>query len=134
MEWPEESLQAISQKILAPLPTFSTQSELLEKTIKIIVSVHRELAEKSNEYYTRGGMRVYIPSCKYIELLKVFSELLTKKQNYMDSQLAKYSNGVQCLEEAAGLIKKLTTEINELNPGLEKKNKETEKTLNVIIA
>ena len=64
-------------------------------------------------------------------MMKYFKELWAKRSTLMKSQISKYSNGVKCLGEAAVLIQKLTVEIESMKPGLEQKNVETEKTMNV---
>lgn len=83
-------------------------------------------------YCEAAKNKVYVTSVLYIEMIKYFKDLWTKRKALMESQISKYSNGVKCLGEAAVLIQKLTVEIESMKPGLEQKNIETERTMNVV--
>ena len=67
-----------------------------------------------------------------MEMLKYFKSTFINREELLESQISKYSNGVKCLAEAGVLIQKLTIEIESMKPGLELKNAETEKTMNVL--
>ncbi len=92
--------------------------------------MHKSVLEIRDEYERTGG-RVHITPVAFRELLQNFKSLLGRKQTQLESQLQKYTKGVQCLEEAAVLVQKLGVEVERMKPGLELKNRETETTMGV---
>lgn len=105
-----------------------------KKTIDILTKYHSSIKALAESYYNATKNRVLITATGFIEMLQYFTDILSKRQSQVESQIQKYEKGVQCLDGATELIQKLSVQIDSMKPGLEVKNKETEKTMNVFFA
>ncbi len=130
LDWPEEALRHIAFKSVSECAV-PFESEVIKKTVDILVQWHTSVKSLAEKCHAETRSKIYITPVEYTGMLAYFNELLTRKQSLTESQIQKYSNGVKCLEEAAVLVQKLSIELESMKPGLELKNKETEKTMSV---
>jgi len=98
-EWSENDTQFVSKKCLSGLEGCS--SEIKNSIIEILKQIHKSVLTKSeNQHYKNKN--VVIDSSMYMETLRIFGILLTKKRKESVLTSQRILNGLEKLKEAKG--------------------------------
>jgi len=109
---------------------FNEQIQSLElKTASIFVRLHKAAIETASQYLVNKQRHVYITPTKFIELFKLFTQIMNRKHSHLDSEREKYLVGIQKLDEANVIVDQMKEQLEEFKPILEEKTKQTEETL-----
>ncbi|KAG5886035.1 hypothetical protein JTB14_000014 [Gonioctena quinquepunctata] len=113
--WPDESLQDIAMVWTSNL---NLQSEVREKVIQTLIYFHRDSQSNARQVNDESKQNNYVTPVSYIHLLKLFMELMTKKQNEMTAKKNLYLQGLAKLSYAANQISDMQKALAEYQPQL----------------
>lgn len=89
------------------------------------VFVHNSVIEVSEAYYSELRRKNYVTPTSYLELLKLYIEMMKYQQGVLPARISKYTVGLQTLKETNEEVAKLQAKIIEMQPKLEEFAKET---------
>ena len=122
-EWPDDALEAVAVKTLQDVDVDADEKNKLKEMCK---SFHSSVRELSEEYLRKEGRRNYVTPTSYLELLTMFTSLLTKQRDVVSSAKRRYEVGLEKLAFTADAVKDMQEELTALKPELIKTVAETE--------
>jgi dynein heavy chain len=87
---------------------------------------HSSVRELSVEYLRKEGRTNYVTPTSYLELLTMFTSLLTKQRERVSSAKKRYKVGLEKLAFTAAAVKEMQDELTALKPNLIQTVAETE--------
>lgn len=128
--WPESALLSVADKFLADV---EMQSEEVRKSVvKFMPFSFTCVNEASKEIYNVEKRYVYTTPKSFLELIKLFKVMNTKKMTELDDSKSKYETGVLKLEETASVVSKLEEELKETSVIVEEKKKTADAQAEVV--
>ena len=105
-KWPDEALFSVANK------EYKSHEKLgllpfAEKLSNISVKIHKDVIDKSEVFYEELKRRNYTTPTSYLELLKLYIDLMKYKQSILPTQISKYSVGLETLKETNIEVAKL---------------------------
>ncbi len=89
------------------------------------VNVHNSVIDYSQTFYGELRRKNYVTPMSYLELLKLYIEMMKYQQSVLPTRISKYTVGLQTLKETNEQVAKLQAKIIEMQPKLEEFAKET---------
>ncbi|KAM9856968.1 dynein axonemal heavy chain 1 [Aulostomus maculatus] len=130
--WPEEALQAVATSFLNELPELEASPTALQGLTLMFMKIHQMVAKKCEQYLTELSRHNYVTPKSYLQLLKIFSELIGRKRQELRSARQRMKTGLDKLLSTAEDVSKLQEELEEMRPALEEAAKDTEITMKTI--
>ncbi|EGR31243.1 hypothetical protein IMG5_115030 [Ichthyophthirius multifiliis] len=127
--WPEEALFTVADMFLQNLEFEGMTKEVKKSLALSCVFVHQSVELQTQNFFKNLRRRVYITPKSYIDLIEGYKELLKNKQEQMESQKNKLSNGLFKLKEANDIIAELKEKLTELKPVLQRKTIEQDELI-----
>ncbi|KAL1511811.1 hypothetical protein AB1Y20_005097 [Prymnesium parvum] len=127
--WPEEALRSVADSILGNVDlgdADNARSSILHMSAYTHLTVRDKFTVK---FWEEERRRQYVTPRTFVELVAVFSYLIVKKRNALESSIARLESGLEKLHAAEMLIDKLQIELNDLQPVLVSKSLQTEQLL-----
>lgn len=81
--------------------------------------VHNSVITYSDEFYTELRRKNYVTPTSYLELLKLYIEMMKYQQGVLPAKIKKYTVGLETLKETNEEVAKLQQKIIEMQPQLE---------------
>lgn len=106
-KWPDECMMKISNKFLNNLNIENDIKLLLSKTF---IKIHKEIENNIN---------ISIPSCKFLNYLHLYCDLINMKENSIKCEKDKYILGLEKLSCGEEQIKSMEKALGEYQPQLE---------------
>ena len=78
--------------------------ELQAKVSDIFVAIHKSTLNIANDYLNEKNRQVYITPTRFIEIFKLFQNIMKRKHQQIDEERHKYLIGIQKLEEANVIV------------------------------
>ena len=125
-EWPNDALEAVAVKKLEDIDVADEDRLKLREMCKIFHSSVRDLSE---EYLKKEGRFNYVTPTSYLELLTMFTSLLTRQREVVSSAKKRYEVGLEKLAFTAEAVKTMQDELTALKPNLIKTVAETEELM-----
>jgi dynein heavy chain len=105
MAWPEEALIEVAMKFLNQM---DLPDEKRQGLANICGLVHSSTFEQADKMLAELRRVFYVTPVNFIELLKGFEKLISKKREEIGKQITKLQNGLRRLEEAREEVKVMT--------------------------
>mmetsp|Transcript_28705 Transcript_28705/g.25772 ORF Transcript_28705/g.25772 Transcript_28705/m.25772 type:complete len:147 (+) Transcript_28705:3209-3649(+) len=104
--WPTEALYSVAQR------EYNAQNQLgiedfIDALSTLCVEIHTTIIDQSDKFYDELKRKNYTTPTSYLELLKLYIEMLRIQQNILPMKIKKYSVGLQTLEETNEEVGKL---------------------------
>ncbi|XP_014249835.1 dynein heavy chain 12, axonemal-like isoform X2 [Cimex lectularius] len=125
--WPEDALEKVAKQFLANCTFDEAVKDAAVQVCKYFHISSRVLAEK---FFTALGKTVYITSTSYLDLIKAYTKLVTKKQDELREAKMRYLGGLEKLEFAAEQVTVMQHDLELLQPQLKESVDETQEMLN----
>uniref|UniRef100_A0A8C4NSC2 Dynein, axonemal, heavy chain 1 n=1 Tax=Dicentrarchus labrax TaxID=13489 RepID=A0A8C4NSC2_DICLA len=119
--WPEEALQAVATSFLNELPELEASP-----------TIHQMVAVKCEQYLAELSRHNYVTPKSYLELLKIFSDLIGRKKQELCSARQRMKTGLDKLLSTAEDVSKMQEDLETMRPLLEEAAKDTEVTMETI--
>lgn len=83
------------------------------------------MIEISDQFYNELRRKNYVTPTSYLELIKLYKEMMKYQQGILPLKIKKYTVGLETLKETNIEVEKLKQKIIEMQPQLEQFAKET---------
>uniref|UniRef100_A0A8C4HI64 Dynein, axonemal, heavy chain 1 n=1 Tax=Dicentrarchus labrax TaxID=13489 RepID=A0A8C4HI64_DICLA len=125
--WPEEALQAVATSFLNDLSLIDSLLQTL-----MCMKIHQMVAVKCEQYLAELSRHNYVTPKSYLELLKIFSDLIGRKKQELCSARQRMKTGLDKLLSTAEDVSKMQEDLETMRPLLEEAAKDTEVTMETI--
>ncbi|XP_051269985.1 dynein axonemal heavy chain 1 isoform X2 [Dicentrarchus labrax] len=130
--WPEEALQAVATSFLNELPELEASPTALRGMTLMCMKIHQMVAVKCEQYLAELSRHNYVTPKSYLELLKIFSDLIGRKKQELCSARQRMKTGLDKLLSTAEDVSKMQEDLETMRPLLEEAAKDTEVTMETI--
>ncbi|XP_068442262.1 dynein axonemal heavy chain 1 [Clinocottus analis] len=130
--WPEEALRAVATSFLNDLPELEASPTVMSGLTLMCMKIHQMVARKCGHYLAELSRHNYVTPKSYLELLKIFSDLIGRKKQELSSARNRMKTGLDKLLSTAEDVSKMQEELEVMRPLLEEAAKETEVTMETI--
>lgn len=96
LRWPDEALKAVAEFFLHD----TISDEYLTKISDVCVDMQKRAIIYSEKFKNELKRYYYVTPMSYIQLLKLFQNLLGKTENTINNEINRYKNGLLILEQA----------------------------------
>ena len=128
--WPEVALLSVARKFLADVEIPS--DEVRDSVIKFMPFSFTTVNDASREIFQQEKRYVYTTPKSFLELIKLFKVMHTKKMEELEESKSKYETGVTKLEETGAVVSKLEEELKETSVIVEEKKKTADAQAEVV--
>ena len=123
--WPEDALYSVAHKL------FDEQKDLgIEDYVgplsNMCNKVHRTVEKETSAYFKELGRYNYTTPTSYLELIKLYVEILKAQTTKISNNERRYSVGLNKLKETEEMVADLEIKLTEMQPVLVKASEETE--------
>ena len=125
-EWPNDALEAVAKKFLKEIDVPDQQRLDI---MAICKQFHQGIATLSEKFKKDLGRINYVTPTSYLELLSLFSRLLSIKRKEVMAAKKRYEIGLEKLGSTAEQVSTMQEELTALKPNLIKTVAETEELL-----
>ncbi|XP_071960977.1 dynein axonemal heavy chain 3-like [Antedon mediterranea] len=129
--WPEDALEMVAHKFLDDV---EMSDELQSETVVMCKHFHESVRAMSDTFYSALRRRIYVTPTSYLELIKTFKNLMSRKRLEILTLKNRYIVGLEKLEFAANQIAVMQEELTALQPKLIETSEETVKLIEIIQA
>ncbi|XP_078090943.1 dynein axonemal heavy chain 3-like [Mustelus asterias] len=127
--WPEDALEKVANHFLDDV---EMSQEIRNEAVLMCQHFHQSVVALSERFYQTLQRRTYITPTSYLELIKIFKNLLERKRLELLTNKNRYTVGLEKLDFAASQIEIMQQELTDLKPLLMEQDRETEELLRVI--
>ena len=127
-KWPDDALFSVAEREYKAQEHLEI-GEFITSLSNLSVEIHRSVRDASDKFYEELRRRNYTTPTSYLELLKVYIEMLRVQQNMLPLKIRKYTVGLQTLKETNEEVARLKKKIEEFQPKLEISRKENAELL-----
>ena len=124
--WPKDALFSVAQR-------FFNENEHLgikdykEQLGNICVEIHNSVTKKSRDFELELRRKNYTTPTSYLELIKLYLDMLTLQQKKVPEQINKYVTGLKRLKETNEMVSEMQKDQAELKIVLKKSSEENAK-------
>uniref|UniRef100_A0A8D0H5U7 Dynein axonemal heavy chain 17 n=1 Tax=Sphenodon punctatus TaxID=8508 RepID=A0A8D0H5U7_SPHPU len=129
-EWPEDALVSVSARFLE-------ETEGIEADVKTSISlfmsyVHKTVNEMSKVYLTTERRYNYTTPKTFLEQIKLYQNLLSKKRHELIAKIDRLENGLMKLQSTASQVDDLKAKLAIQELDLKQKNEDADKLIQVV--
>lgn len=110
--WPSEALFSVAEREYR-IQEHLGLADFKENLSQLSVDLHENVIEQSEKFFDELRRRVYITPTSYLELLKLYIDMLKIQQNILPLKIRKYKVGLQTLNETNASVGDLQKQIKE---------------------
>ncbi|KAF7987651.1 hypothetical protein HCN44_003514 [Aphidius gifuensis] len=129
-KWPNDALLSVAETCIAPLIIDNTNK--VKSLASICVLMHQSVEDMTHRYFTEMKRRYYTTPSSYLELLKLYSSTLERKNKELTTMRAKIENGLNKLNETNETVVIMKKDIIELAPQLKISSEQVTKLMKVV--
>lgn len=115
-EWPDEALQEIAVKYMKQV---NVREGIKTHMAKTCVQFHNDAKKMTLKYREIFDKTIYVTSLAFLHMLKLYTRLISKKQEEIVATRNRYLAGLEKLELAAEQVEQMKTTLTILKPQLE---------------
>lgn len=104
-------------------------TELEQNLVEMVMLFNSNVVDASNRFFKELGRKNYVTPTSYLEMLRSFRLLFTQKYNEITNKRDRYTTGLEKLDNAAGQVAIMQTNLIGLQPELQRIAAETEKIM-----
>eukprot|EP00928_Gymnodinium_smaydae_P068043 TRINITY_DN5109_c0_g2_i1.p1 TRINITY_DN5109_c0_g2~~TRINITY_DN5109_c0_g2_i1.p1 ORF type:complete len:2204 (+),score=637.65 TRINITY_DN5109_c0_g2_i1:114-6725(+) len=123
--WPEDALVEVAERYYKEVPPDLGIGGVLSQLAQISCTIHLSSRDIAESFYDRLRRRTYMTPTSYLELIKLFTELLGGIKGALNTKLSRYRVGAQRLDETKVVVDKLKVDLTKMQPVIEEGKKET---------
>ncbi|KAG8535717.1 hypothetical protein GDO81_027902, partial [Engystomops pustulosus] len=98
-EWPQEALESVSLRFLQE--TENIEAPVKESISKFMAYVHTSVNEMSKSYLSNERRYNYTTPKSFLEQIKLYQNLLTKKRKELAAKMERLENGLEKLNSTS---------------------------------
>mmetsp|Transcript_49834 Transcript_49834/g.161193 ORF Transcript_49834/g.161193 Transcript_49834/m.161193 type:complete len:2904 (-) Transcript_49834:280-8991(-) len=123
--WPDEALIAVAERYYKEAPKELQLELILSQLSQVSAVIHRSSGSAADEFFEKLRRRTYMTPTSYLELIRLFTDLLGFKKGDLTMKLSRYKVGAQRLDETSHVVDKLKVDLTRMQPIIEQGKKET---------
>lgn len=127
--WPEDALERVAHRYLTGL---SVADYIKKAAVVVCKHFHVTARDLSDDFFKATGRKTYITSGSYLNLIRLYSNLITEKQKEVMGAKMRYIGGLDQLDFAASQVAEMQKELEALQPQLKIAATETVKMMKII--
>ncbi|KAM6256563.1 LOW QUALITY PROTEIN: dynein axonemal heavy chain 1 [Porphyrio hochstetteri] len=128
-EWPAEALQCVATSFLQDIPRLGAPAEDVSAMVQVCVGIHQSVARKCQVYLAELARHNYVTPTSYREFLSIFSSLIGKKKQELDTAKRRMESGLDKLLQTAENVARMQEELEAARPLLAQATKDTLATM-----
>ncbi|NXD64149.1 DYH1 protein, partial [Eolophus roseicapillus] len=128
-KWPSEALQSVASSFLLEIPRLGASTENVNGMIQVCVEIHQSVAKKCQVYLAELARHNYVTPKSYLEFLIIFSSLIGKKKQELNTAKKRMKSGLDKLLQTADVVAKMQEELESSRPLLAQAAKDTLATM-----
>ena len=129
-EWPVDALISVSVRFLSGNEIIP--QSLLQSVGEFMAHVHNSTNEMSKHYQQNEKKYNYTTPKSFLELINLYSRLLTTKHNELDGKMNRLCSGLKKLKETGIIVDELKAQLAVQKVELENKNKAADHLIEVV--
>uniref|UniRef100_A0A4W3HQF7 Dynein heavy chain 9, axonemal n=1 Tax=Callorhinchus milii TaxID=7868 RepID=A0A4W3HQF7_CALMI len=129
-EWPLEALESVSLRFLQGID--SIDPTLKESVSKFMAYVHITVNEISKSYLANERRYNYTTPKSFLEQIKLYQNLLSKKTKELTAKMERLENGLQKLKGTSAQVDDLKAKLAAQEVELQQKNEDADKLIQVV--
>jgi dynein heavy chain len=123
--WPEDALYSVAQKMFEGQKEIGI-GEYVDALSNMCNKMHRIVEKETVQYFTELKRYNYTTPTSYLELIKLYVDILKKQQARISSNERRYRIGLDKLRETEEIVAKLEITLTEMQPVLAKAAEDTQ--------
>ena len=127
--WPASALVSVASHLLVDMEMPEGMEEVKEGLITMCSTVHSSVRVFSDRFFAELRRMVYTTPKSYLDLIALFTEMLSINQGKVDEKKERMEIGVAKLDETNALVNGLKADLEALAPVLEEKTVAAEELL-----
>ncbi|XP_078276213.1 dynein axonemal heavy chain 3-like [Rhinoraja longicauda] len=127
--WPEDALERVANHFLDDV---EMSQEIRSEVVFMCKHFHQSVVALSQRFHNSLQRRIYVTPTSYLELIKIFKNLLEKKRLELLTNKNRYVVGLEKLEFAASQVVEMQRELTAMKPLLLQHGHEAEELLGCI--
>ena len=124
--WPRDALFSVAQRFFDDNEHLGIR-DVKEQLCNICVEVHSSVTKKSRDFELELRRKNYTTPTSYLELIKLYLDMLTIQQKKVPEQINKYVTGLKRLKETNEMVSEMQKDQAELKVVLKKSSEENAK-------
>uniref|UniRef100_A0A670JUX8 Dynein axonemal heavy chain 9 n=1 Tax=Podarcis muralis TaxID=64176 RepID=A0A670JUX8_PODMU len=129
-EWPREALESVSLRFLQGTETI--EASVKESISKFMAYVHTSVNEMSRSYLSNERRYNYTTPKSFLEQIKLYQNLLLKKEKELTAKMERLENGLQKLSSTSAQVDDLKAKLAAQEVELKQKNEDADKLIQVV--
>ncbi|XP_075229380.1 dynein heavy chain at 16F [Lycorma delicatula] len=129
LPWPEEALLSVAEDALRPI----SGTDLVSPMTAMCYMMHNSVEKMTERFYSEMRRRYYVTPTSYLELLKLYISLLSKKQEEKKKVKDRIQNGLKKLLETNDLVATMKVQLTEMAPVLKEKSEATAELMKFLV-
>eukprot|EP00752_Nemacystus_decipiens_P017827 g15983.t1 len=131
--WPEEALASVAKYFLSGQSGLGIEP-FLGPLGAMAVGIHRAVERETARFERELGRKTYTTPTSYLELIKLYLEMLGTQRESVSMNESRYRNGLQKLEETKVMVNELQETLTEMQPQLAQAAIDTESLIKKVTA
>lgn len=123
--WPQDALVSVAERYYKEAPKELELDAQIPALSQISCVIHASSSEAAERFFDELRRKTYMTPTSYLELIKLFTDLLGMKKGELDMKLNRYKVGAQRLKETETVVDKLKVDLTKLQPVIEQGKKDT---------
>ncbi|KAF1784043.1 P-loop containing nucleoside triphosphate hydrolase [Phytophthora cactorum] len=123
--WPEDALNSVANRFFATSAEELGIEAHVDTLCRMAVTIHRSVEEATLRFYTQLKRRNYTTPTSYLELIRLYVDMLRTHRQLVRAKEARYRGGLQKLTETEEVVGNLKSSLTELQPVLVQAQKDT---------
>ncbi|XP_068007753.1 dynein axonemal heavy chain 9 [Melanerpes formicivorus] len=129
-EWPREALESVSLRFLRD--TEAVEACLQGSISQFLAHVHSSVGQASRLYRRRQRRYNYTTPKSFLEQLKLYHSLLSKKGKDLKAKMERLENGLEKLNSTSAQVEELKAKLAVQEVELKQKNEDADKLIQVV--
>lgn len=128
-EWPADALLSVAKSAFVNLEWQNGQEFLIDALSQMCVNVHTSVSTMAVRFYDELRRYYYTTPTSYLELITLYTSMLTDKKKEISSARQRVANGLEKLLETNQVVDTMKIELTALEPELKRKSEDTAKLM-----
>uniref|UniRef100_A0A8D9BAE7 Dynein heavy chain 6, axonemal n=1 Tax=Cacopsylla melanoneura TaxID=428564 RepID=A0A8D9BAE7_9HEMI len=120
-DWPQEALESVASDALKPLDN----KELVAILSPMCFSIHESVLKMTQRYYEEVRKHYYVTPSNYLEMLRMYVELLNVNMSKVKEMKARVENGLDKINENKEVVTNMEEQLRDMEPDMKEKQATT---------
>merc|ERR1719161_1637165 len=123
--WPADALYSVAERYYKEAPAELGIGPMLSQLSQMSCTIHSTASDNAEDFFEALRRRTYTTPTSYLELIKLFMDLLKLKQGEVTTKLNRYKVGSKTLVETGAVVDKLKVDLTKMQPVIEQAKLDT---------